>query len=135
MGADRKGHTMERNDLGQVLAVSAADIDAMDWVEDPDRPGVSHKVLWQSGATVLGLMRINAGGVNPEHTHHGAHHHILMLSGECTMLGRDLGAGSYLYIPPGVPHEAANTSGEPCTFFYTYRPVEVPPADEPLVVA
>ena len=79
---------MERNDLGQVLAVSAADIDAMDWVDDPTRAGVRHKVLWQSGATVLGLMMIDAGAVNPEHTHHGAHHHILMLSGTATMLGR-----------------------------------------------
>jgi quercetin dioxygenase-like cupin family protein len=126
---------MERNDLGQVLAVSAADIDAMDWVDDPARAGVHHKVLWQSGATVLGLMMIDAGAVNPEHTHHGAHHHILMLSGTATMLGKEWEAGSYLYIPPGVPHEAANTGDEACTFFYTYRPVEVPPVDEPLVVA
>jgi quercetin dioxygenase-like cupin family protein len=126
---------MERNDLGRVMAVSADEIDAMDWIEDGQRPGVRHKVLWQSGATVLGLMQIDPGSVNPEHTHHGAHHHILMLSGKCTMLGRELGAGSYLYIPPGVAHEAANTSDESCTFFYTYRPVEVDPVDEPLVVA
>ncbi|MFN8126054.1 MAG: cupin domain-containing protein [Candidatus Nanopelagicales bacterium] len=126
---------MERNDLGHVIAATATDIDAMDWIADPDRPGVRHKVLWQSGATVLGLMEIAPGGVNPEHTHHGAHHHILILSGNCTMLGRDMDEGSYLYIPPGVPHEAANTGDAPCTFFYTYRPVEIPPADDPLIIA
>lgn len=126
---------MDRNDLGQVIVHMPADIEAIDWVQHGQDAGVRYKVLWQSGTTVLGLMEIAPGAVNPEHTHHGAHHHILMLSGECRMLGRDLPAGSYVYVPPGVPHEARNTSAEPCTFFYTYRPVEIDPADDPLIIA
>lgn len=127
---------MERNDLGRLIVNSPQDIEAIEWRQHGEQPGVRYKVLWQSGTTVLGLMQIDAGASNPEHTHHGAHHHILMLSGSCRMVGRDLTAGSYLYIPPGVAHEATNDSAEPCTFFYTYRPVEVDPsAGEPPIVA
>lgn len=127
---------MERNDLGRVIVNTPEDIDAIDWIAHGDQPGVRYKVLWQSGTTVLGLMQIDAGAANPEHTHHGAHHHILMLSGTCRMLGRALGQGAYAYIPPGVPHAAVNDGTEACTFFYTYRPVEVDPtADEPPIVA
>lgn len=127
---------MERNDLGRLIVNTPQDIDAIEWRPHGEDPGVRYKVLWQSGTTVLGLMQIDAGAANPEHTHHGAHHHILMVSGSCRMVGRDLPTGSYLYIPPGVPHAAVNDGPEPCTFFYTYRPVEVDPsADEPPIVA
>lgn len=126
---------MDRNDLGRVIVHTPHDIDAIDWVAHGDLDGVRYKVLWQSGATVLGLMQIDPGAANPEHTHHGAHHHILMLSGNCRMLGKDVPAGAYVYIPPGVAHEAVNEGDDTCTFFYTYRPVEVDPDDDPLVVA
>ncbi len=127
---------MDRNDLGRVIVNTPPDIEAIDWIPQEPQKGVRYKVLWQSGTTVLGLMQIDAGAQNPEHTHHGAHHHILVLSGTCRMLGRDVTAGSYVYVPPGVAHSVINDGDEPCTFFYTYRPVEVDPhADEPLVVA
>lgn len=126
---------MERNDLGKVIAHSAAEIEAIPWVDNPDLAGVRQKVLWQSGTTVLGLMSIDAGARNPMHTHHGAHHHILMLQGECEMMGKTLGPGGYIYIPPGTPHEAATVGAEPCVFFYTYRPVEVAPVEPEEVVA
>ncbi|MEI2716019.1 MAG: cupin domain-containing protein [Candidatus Nanopelagicales bacterium] len=126
---------MERNDLGRVIVDSAADIDAIEWIANDATPGVRHKVLWQSGATVLGLMQIDGGAINPEHTHHAAHHHILILDGTCHMMGKDVGPGSYVYVPPGVPHEAANNASTPCTFFYTYRPLEMPTGDDDLIIA
>ena len=89
---------MERNDLGRVIVDSAADIDAIEWIANDATPGVRHKVLWQSGATVLGLMQIDGGAINPEHTHHAAHHHILILDGTCHMMGKDVGPGSYVYV-------------------------------------
>ena len=94
-----------------------------------------HKVLWQSGTTVLGLMTIDPGASNPQHVHHGAHHHILVLDGECQMLGKTVGPGGYIYVPPGVPHEAVTMGSKPCVFFYTYRPVEVAPVEPEEVVA
>lgn len=113
---------MSRDDLGRVIVATGADIENVEW--ESEQPGVEHKVLWRSGDTTLGLMRVAAGAENPEHTHHAAHHHILMLSGECTMLGKRLGPGSYVYIPPSVPHSVTETSADGCTFFYTYRPLE-----------
>ena len=126
---------MDRNDLGRVIVNTPLDIDAIDWIPHGDQDGVRYKVLWQSGTTVLGLMQIDPGAQNSEHTHAGAHHHILVMSGTCRMLDKDLPAGSYVYIPPEVPHAAVNDSDEPSTFFYSNRPVKVDPtADEPVIV-
>ena len=118
--------TLPRDDMGQLFAATSADIDAIDWVTSATMPGVSHKVLWQSGDVVLGIMRLEPGAVNPEHVHHAAHHHILLLSGQCHIAGKDLVSGSYIYIPPGVPHGVEQVGPDGVEFFYTYRPVEVP---------
>lgn len=119
-----------RDDLGTVLIATGQDIDAMPWTTP--LPGVHQKVLWQSGDTTLGLMKIDAGHENPEHVHHAAHHHILVLEGESTMLGRHVGPGSYVYIPPTVAHAVTDVGPEGCTFFYTYRPLEQGHEESPL---
>lgn len=114
-----------RDDLGHLLIRTAAQIDEMPW-EQIGTAGVDHKVLWQSGDVVIGLIRVAAGAVKPEHVHLGAHHHIWVTSGSCRMVGRDVAAGSYVYIPPGVPHAVDNVGPQGCEFFYTYRPLEQP---------
>ncbi|MCB0918067.1 MAG: cupin domain-containing protein [Actinobacteria bacterium] len=116
---------MDRDDMGRLLAATSAEIDAMDWQAEERGSGVKYKVLWQSGRTVLGVMRIEPGAENPEHTHHGAHHHIVILNGECSIAGRHLDAQSYIYIPPGVAHGVSDVGEDGVEFFYTYRPVEV----------
>jgi quercetin dioxygenase-like cupin family protein len=121
---------MNRDDLGRVIVATAADVEAAEW--QTVLPGVEHKVLWQSGDTSLGLMRVAPGAENPEHSHHAAHHHIYVLSGEATMLGRRVGPGAYVYIPPSVAHAVTDVSDEGCTFFYTYRPLEQPVDPFPL---
>lgn len=70
--------------------------------------------------------------MNPEHSHHAAHHHILVLSGECTMVGKRVGPGAYVYIPPTVPHAVTDVAPGGCTFFYTYRPLEHVRRESPL---
>ena len=119
--------TVVRDDLGRLLVHTPADIDAMPW-ESIGVQGVEHKVLWQSGDVVIGLIRVAPGASKPEHAHHGAHHHIWLTSGSCDMVGRTVEAGAYVYIPPGVPHAVTNVGPTGCEFFYTYRPVEQPPA-------
>ena len=114
----------ERDDLGRLIVMSADRIEDMPWEDLRGLEGVAHKVLWQSGDVVLGLIRVEAGREKPEHVHHGAHHHILMTQGACTMVGEALTAGAYVYIPPDVPHAVTDVGAEGCTFFYTYRPVE-----------
>lgn len=119
----------DRDDLGRLLVLAAAEVEAIPWEPLRGLEGVTHKVLWQSGDVVIGLIRVEPGAVKPEHSHHGAHHHILITRGEATMLGRPLSAGAYLYIPPGVPHEVVDVGPDGCTFFYTYRPLELPTTD------
>jgi mannose-6-phosphate isomerase-like protein (cupin superfamily) len=123
---------MNRDDLGTLIARSGQDIEAMPWEEIPTLAGVYQKILWQSGDVTLGLMRVDEGRENPEHVHHAAHHHILVLDGECTMVGKRLGPGSYVYIPPTVAHAVTDVGVGGCTFFYTYRPLEKSAPESPL---
>ena len=119
-----------RNDLGRVLVRTAAELDEVPWEELRGIDGATHKVLWQSGATVIGLIRVEAGSSKPEHTHHGAHHHMLITRGSCRMVGAVVSEGSYVYVPPGVPHAVDQVGPEGVEFFYTYRPVEGGPAPD-----
>ena len=121
--------TTVRDDLGRLLVATSDQIAEMPW-EPLGTDGVEHKMLWQSGDNVIGLIRVAPGATKPEHVHLGAHHHILMLHGTCDMVGQTLPAGSYIYIPPGVAHAVDNVGPEGCTFFYTYRPLEIPPRDD-----
>ncbi len=100
----------------------------MPWKPLGSTPGVRHKVLWRSGDVVLGIFHLEPGAVNPSHVHQGAHHHFLVTSGTARIVDRELDAGSYAYIPPGVAHEVAAVGDEGATIFYTYRPLEVPGA-------
>lgn len=119
-----------RNDLGHVLIRTSHDLEAVPWEDLHGIEGATHKVLWQSGATVIGLIRVEAGRSKPEHTHHGAHHHMLITRGSCVMLGTRVDEGSYVYVPPGVPHAVDDVGPDGVEFFYTYRPVEVGPAPD-----
>lgn len=125
-----------REDLGRVLVRTAASLDAEPWEELRGIDGAAHKVLWQSGDTVIGLIRVETGSSKPEHTHHGAHHHMLITRGSCVMLGQRVEEGAYVYVPPGVAHAVDDVGPEGVEFFYTYRPVEVGPApdDDPVAV-
>lgn len=116
-----------RNDLGRVIVATSAELAATPWEELNGIEGATHKVLWQSGAVVIGLIRVEAGRTKPEHTHHGAHHHMLITRGSCVMLGRRVDEGSYIYVPPGVPHAVDDVGPEGVEFFYTHRPVEIGP--------
>ena len=125
-----------RDDLGRVIVTTSTDLAAMPWEDLRGVDGATHKVLWQSGDNVIGLIRVEAGRTKPEHTHHGAHHHMLITRGSCVMLGTRVEEGSYIYVPPGVAHAVDDVGPDGVEFFYTYRPVEVGPApDDDLVVA
>ena len=119
--------TQVRDDLGRLLVLDAAEVSALPWEPLRDHVGVHAKTLWRSGDVAVGLIRVDPGAEKPAHVHYGAHHHILVVSGSVTMLGRPLQAGAYLYVPPGVEHEVTAVGPDGCTFFYTFRPLETPP--------
>jgi quercetin dioxygenase-like cupin family protein len=114
-----------RNDLGQALLRTAAELEAEPWLDLHGIDGATHKVLWQSGDVVIGMIRVEPGSTKPEHTHHGAHHHMFITRGSCVMLGERVDEGSYVYVPPGVAHAVDDVGPGGVEFFYTYRPVEV----------
>lgn len=114
-----------RDDLGRLILMSAAEIEELPWRQLGENPGVTYKVLWRSGDVYLGTLHLEPGAVEPERVHHAAHIHFLVTQGSARIVDRMLEAGSYAYIPPGVPHEVS-ASDEGCSLFYTYRPFEIP---------
>lgn len=84
--------------------------------------GVIHRVLWRDGTSMSGVLSVQAGRRLGAHAHRVNHHHIWVIDGRATILGAELGPGSYVHIPSGVEHDidASTTSG--CTVFYLYAP-------------
>lgn len=114
-----------RDDLGRLMVLGASDVEALAWEPMEGQSGVFSKTLWRSGDVAIGLIRVDAGFEKAVHVHHGAHHHIWVVSGAATMVGEQVTAGAYVYIPPGVEHEVTHVGSDGVTFFYTYRPVEL----------
>jgi quercetin dioxygenase-like cupin family protein len=102
------------------VVLTAGDIDRIRWEPLPEvGEGVSHQLLWRSGASLAGVMRVEQGGCVSSHAHRQAHHHIWVLSGQGRVMGRAVGAGSYVHVPAGVDHEVDAASGE-LIFLYLY---------------
>jgi hypothetical protein len=114
---------MERNDLA-VSSLSPAEIDQL-----PLRPvmgleGVRAAELWRRGDLVDALIVYDPDAATPGVAHLAAHHHIWVVSGEATIGGRVLTAGSYVYVPPKVAHPIT-AGGEGCTLLQMHRPFAV----------
>src|SRR5512143_1692915 len=110
------GGRQERDDAGRLLVLASAAVDRVPWGLLRGLAGVHQKVLWRSGDVVIGLIRVDPGASEPGHVHYSAHHHIWIVAGEGTMMGQRVGAGSYLYVPPGVQHDVTDVGPEGCTF-------------------
>jgi quercetin dioxygenase-like cupin family protein len=96
-------------------------IDGLPWEDLPAiGEGVRHKVLWRSGSSVAGLMRLARGGFVGPHAHRRAHHHLWVVDGEIEVLAVVLGTGSYVHVPAGVTHSMTNRGDGPATFLYLY---------------
>ncbi|MFA5787160.1 MAG: cupin domain-containing protein [Actinomycetota bacterium] len=103
------------------MVLDSADVAARAWMPIADWPGVDAKTLWEDARTGSygGLMRLAAGSSVPAHTHRYSVHHVWVIEGECTMLGRKLGPGSYCFSPAGIAH-SVDPSQQGCTVFYLY---------------
>jgi oxalate decarboxylase/phosphoglucose isomerase-like protein (cupin superfamily) len=102
------------------VLLDATAIEALEWLAFPDADGVQYKLLWRSGWSVAGIMRLDRGAVLAAHTHQGAHHHMWVLSGEAEMLGRTVTAGCYVHVPIGVEHGIAAVGPEGFSMLYLY---------------
>jgi hypothetical protein len=102
------------------VLVPGPTVDEAPWEELPEiGQGAAHKVLWRSGDSIAGLMRLADGGWIDSHAHRRAHHHLWVVDGAIDVLGTTLGPGSYGHVPAGVTHGMVS-SGGPATFFYLY---------------
>ena len=75
-------------ELPALLTLAPEQIDAIPWVPEPGVEGVTQKVLWRSGQNEVGLYRVEPGAMKPAHSHWRAHHHIWIVHGACSMVGR-----------------------------------------------
>ena len=100
--------------------LSSAAIAALPMQPLGDLEGVSHRVLWRDDTSVSGVLTVEAGHRLGGHSHRRNHHHLWLLDGRATILGTELGAGSYVHIASGVDHDIDATSTGGCTVFYLY---------------
>jgi quercetin dioxygenase-like cupin family protein len=82
--------------------------------------GVTHRVLWSSGASMAGVMTVEAGCRLGSHTHRANSHHMWILDGRATILLAELGPGSYVHIPSGIEHDIDASTTDGCTVLYLY---------------
>jgi quercetin dioxygenase-like cupin family protein len=108
-----------------IFTATAESIEQQRWQPLPQvGAGVAHKVLWQAGRSIAGIMRIEPHGKVEWHSHRLAHHHIWVLQGTVDVAGRLLGPGSYAHVPASVEHGLAAVGAAPTVFLYTYLDAE-----------
>lgn len=82
--------------------------------------GVTHRVLWRNDSSMSGVLTVEPGHRLGRHAHRANHHHIWVLDGRATILGTELGPGSYVHIPSGVDHDIDASRTDGCTVYYLY---------------
>ena len=107
------------------FVLDAAAIDGLPWEPLPGLD-VVHKVLWRSGDSMAGLMRLEPGQAIESHAHRRAHHHVWIVEGTCSIGGRPVAASTYAHVPAGEDHAIADVGADGCSFLYLYR--QDPPA-------
>jgi mannose-6-phosphate isomerase-like protein (cupin superfamily) len=100
--------------------VTRAARDALAWHPLEQFDGVDYKLLWRSGKSVAGIMRIAPGREVTPHAHVRSHHHMWVVDGTSEMLGEHVGPGSYVHIPAGVEHGVRDVGESGCTVLYLY---------------
>jgi mannose-6-phosphate isomerase-like protein (cupin superfamily) len=95
-------------------------IDEFEWEPFGPVGAARRQILWQSGDSFCGILRVEPGHDLAPHVHHRGHHHAWILDGEAIVLGRRLGAGSYIHVPIGVEHGIAASGTRGCKLFYLY---------------
>ncbi|HKA03053.1 MAG TPA: cupin domain-containing protein [Acidimicrobiales bacterium] len=82
--------------------------------------GVEHRVVWRTDSSMAGVMTVDAGHRLGVHRHRANHHHLWVLDGRATILGVDVGPGSYAHVPSGVDHDIDASQTDGCRVFYLY---------------
>jgi mannose-6-phosphate isomerase-like protein (cupin superfamily) len=113
----------EQSDIGAspvATLVTRAAADARAWHPLEPYAGVDYKLLWRSGKSVAGLMRIAEAAEVTPHEHERSHHHLWVIDGTAEILGERVGPGTYVHIPASVDHGIRAVGPGPCTMLYLY---------------
>ena len=102
------------------VLLSAADIARLPAIRLQGLDAARSVLLWRSEQSVAGVMYVDPGGELEPHCHRNAHHHVWICAGDATILGRAVGPGAYVHIPPGVDHGVQGVGPDGCRFFYLY---------------
>ena len=101
--------------------MKGAEVDSLPSKPLGDIAGVTHRVLWEDGTSMAGVMTVEAGHRLGRHAHRANHHHLWVLTGRAEVLDVEVGPGSYVHVPAGVSHDIDATATEGCTVFYLYE--------------
>jgi quercetin dioxygenase-like cupin family protein len=102
------------------VVLDAAGVAALELQPLGNLDGVRHRVLWQDGVSMAGVLTVDAGRNLGAHTHRENHHHIWVLQGRARILDTELDPGSYAHIPAGIEHDIDARGTEGCTVYYLY---------------
>lgn len=102
------------------VRVRAADVAALPWRPWEGAAHVDGRVLWRSGDSRAGMLRLGPGAVVGRHVHPQGHHHVYVVEGTCLVDGDALPAGSYAHVPAGRPHTLGGQDPGGCVVFYTF---------------
>jgi mannose-6-phosphate isomerase-like protein (cupin superfamily) len=100
--------------------VTDAAADALAWHPLGSDPGVDYKLLWRSGKSVAGMLRLAPGAELTPHAHVRSHHHLWVTEGTAEVLGELVGPGTYVHIPARVDHGIRASGDQACTMLYLY---------------
>jgi quercetin dioxygenase-like cupin family protein len=93
---------------------------ALAWHKLDPFEGVDYKLLWRSGESVAGILRIAPGSSVSPHAHVRSQHHMWVIDGSAEMLHEHVGPGTYLHIPAGAEHGIGDVGDDGCTVLYLY---------------
>ena len=79
--------------------------------------GVAHRVLFQDGRTVAGLLRLHPGAEELTHLHLHGEHHLWVLEGTVTIDDTTLPADSYIHVPSMLHHHLVDAGGGSLLFY------------------
>jgi len=104
----------------RTIAIGPQEIDAKPSNPLGDRVGVVLRIPWTDGMSRTGVLCVDPGQRLDRHTHRRHRHEYRLVAGHADVLGRCLGAGSYVHIPAGVEHDVDATETEGCTTYFAY---------------
>lgn len=108
---------MTTHPMPTLFLVPRKRVSELPWEPLPGTNGVEHRVLYEDGNTVAGLLRLHGGAGELTHLHLHGEHHLWVLDGDVTIDDTNLPADSYLHVPSRLTHRIADTGGGSLLFY------------------